>query len=209
MNRPTEQRLIRLAAAGDRAAAEALIKQHQGSLYAYILRLSGKPDIAEDVVQEAFVRALSNLDRFDTKFRFSTWIFTIGRRIYLNFLDRLRPSLDGNNSVDEAMGHTTRHGRPESRASQVEERVMAKDAVGGALMLLSTDQRETIILHYQHDWPIWLIAQQMGIPLGTVKSHLHRGRMRLKEILIAQAQSRMEKTPAAVFASSILEGVDH
>ncbi|MEO1130910.1 MAG: sigma factor, partial [Planctomycetota bacterium] len=73
MERAEEVRTIELATAGDRAAAEKLIRAHQASLYAYILRLSGRPDVAEDVVQDAFVRVLTNLHRFDPRYRFSTW----------------------------------------------------------------------------------------------------------------------------------------
>ncbi len=57
--------MIERAAAGDRASSEGLIRAHQASLYAYILRLCGKPELAEDIVQDAFVRVLTNLERFD------------------------------------------------------------------------------------------------------------------------------------------------
>ncbi|MFG0258126.1 MAG: sigma-70 family RNA polymerase sigma factor, partial [Phycisphaerales bacterium JB043] len=84
MNRATEQRIIEQAASGDKAAAERLIKAHQGSLYAYLLRMCGRPEFAEDICQDAFVRVLSNLDRFDPRYRFSTWLFTIAKRLYMN-----------------------------------------------------------------------------------------------------------------------------
>src|SRR5438067_254871 len=62
LDQKREQKLIRQAAAGDREAAGDLIKLHQTSVYAYILRMSGRPEVAEDIVQEAFVRVLTNLD---------------------------------------------------------------------------------------------------------------------------------------------------
>src|SRR5688572_30386850 len=65
MKRVDEEKLISRACRGDKAAAEMLIRGHQASLYGYMLRMTGRPDLAEDVVQEAFVRVLSNLDRFD------------------------------------------------------------------------------------------------------------------------------------------------
>ena len=76
------------------AAIEALIAAHQEALYAFMLRLSGKPHVAEDVVQEAFVRVLRNIDRFDTRFRFSTWLFTIAKRLYVNAMQKHRPAYD-------------------------------------------------------------------------------------------------------------------
>jgi RNA polymerase sigma-70 factor (ECF subfamily) len=78
LSKAHENRLIRRAQRGDGAAIEELIREHQGALYGFMVRLSGRPDVAEDMVQEAFVRVIKNIGRFDTRFRFSTWIFTIG-----------------------------------------------------------------------------------------------------------------------------------
>lgn len=181
MNRAEEQRLLELAAAGDRAAAERCIRAHQGALYAYLLRMCGRPDFAEDLVQEAFVRVLTNLDRYDPRFRFSTWLFTIARRLYLNAIQRHRPAYDS-----EAMPMWQSHSAgPEAPTVSEEVEGNLRDAVQSALMGLPTDQREVVILFHQLDWPIALIAQHMDMPQGTVKSHLHRGRKRLRRLLEA------------------------
>src|SRR5687768_2103514 len=90
----SEHALIRKAKEGDGRAIEALIRAHQDALYAFMLRMSGRPDVAEDIVQEAFVRVLKNLDRFDSRFRFSTWLFTIAKRLYVNSIQKLRPTYD-------------------------------------------------------------------------------------------------------------------
>lgn len=184
MNRSEEQKLIAAAAGGSRAAAEELVKAHQRSLYAYILRLSGKPELAEDVVQEAFVRALTNLDRFDPRFRFSTWVFTIARRVYVNHLQRCRPELNCV-AVDEALSDRT---GAALRMQRNESATGLRDAIQGALMTLPFVQREVLILFHQHEWPINLIASHLNLPEGTVKSHLHRGRRRLRDVLSADPQ---------------------
>ncbi|MDX2132866.1 MAG: RNA polymerase sigma factor [Planctomycetota bacterium] len=179
MTRSQEQRLIANAAAGDRAASDTLIRAHQQGVYAYILRLSGRHDVAEDVVQEAFVRVLLNLDRFDTRFRFSTWLFTIARRVFLNAIEKRKPASDSDR-VGEASGH----GRAVGTEIEASERqTTCKDAVQKALLTLSMEQREVIVLFHQHEWPIWLIAEHLRMPEGTVKSHLHRGRVKLREAL--------------------------
>lgn len=178
-----EMALITRASAGDRTAADLLIRQHQSSVYGYILRMCGRPEVAEDVVQEAFVRVLTNLDRFDPRFRFSTWLFTIARRVMLNTLEKKKPSSDTDRTESAA-------GRGEAAESAYEggERCLAtRDALTTALMGLSLEQREIILLFHQHEWPIWLISEHLGVPEGTVKSHLHRGRLRLREILAEQA----------------------
>ncbi len=181
-----ELKLIRLAAGGDRDAAGELIKLHQASVFAYILRLSGRPDVAEDIVQEAFVRVLTNLDRFDPQYRFSTWLFTIARRVFLNVVEKRRPLSDS----DRVGGMSGRSCGTQRDCEEVDEHHHTRDAVQKALMTLSLDQREVIVLFHQHDWPIWLIAEHQGMPEGTVKSHLHRGRTKLREALAAIAESQ-------------------
>jgi RNA polymerase sigma-70 factor (ECF subfamily) len=178
-----EQKLIRQAAAGDREAAGELIKLHQTSVYAYILRLSGRPDMAEDIVQEAFVRVLTNLDRFDPQYRFSTWLFTIARRVFLNVCEKRKPISD-TDRIGELSGRSC---GSQQGWDETEDHVHTRDAVQKALMTLSLEQREVIVLFHQHDWPIWLIAEHQGMPEGTVKSHLHRGRTKLREALAATA----------------------
>ncbi len=179
MTRREEQRLIERAAAGDRSAAEACIKAHQASLYAYLLRLSGRPEVAEDIVQEAFVRVLTNLSRFDPRFRFSTWLFTIAKRLYMNACERLKPAYD-TDAVDAARANGHAPDRPAIAAEQAGN---THDALQRALAVLPHDQREIVILFHMLDWSVATIAQHMDMPVGTVKSHLHRGRRRMREAL--------------------------
>lgn len=179
MERREEAKTIARAAEGDREAAERLIRAHQASLYAYMLRLSGRPDVAEDVVQDAFVRVLTNLHRFDPRYRFSTWLFTIAKRLYVNACQKLKPVYD-----TETVGGARGAGRePIDPAMSTEGSVAARDALDEALDALSAVQREIVILFYQHDWPISQISEYMEMPEGTIKSHLHRGRAKMKRAL--------------------------
>jgi RNA polymerase sigma-70 factor (ECF subfamily) len=181
MTRSEERELITNALAGDRKAAEGLIKAYQPSLYAYMLRISGRPDVAEDIVQDAFVRALTNLNRFDFKFRFSTWLFTIAKRLYVNAMQKHKPSYDSD-SV-EAFGAAW--ASPEAGALVDEARTGATCAVSRALAALPHDQREIVVLFHQLDWPIALISEYLDMPEGTIKSHLHRARKRMRQALEA------------------------
>ena len=184
MERNEERRLIRLAAAGDRDAAAAFIRVYQPSLRAYLLRLSGRPDIAEDVAQEAFVRVLANLDRFDDRFRFSTWLFTIAKRLYVNARQKHAPLFN-----TEAVSYQrSADAGPSAGVASSEVADHVRDALQHALMQLGEDQREIVVLFHQLDWPIALIAQHMGMPEGTIKSHLHRSRQKLRKLLAAHAK---------------------
>lgn len=186
MLRAQERILIERAAAGDRDAAERLIRAHQESLYAYMVRLSGRPDVAEDIVQEAFVRVLTHLDRFDPQFRFSTWLFTIAKRLYVNACQKHKPLYDS----DVVMSRGGSGHAPDSPAITGETRDNAREVLQEALDTLSDEQREVVVLFHQQSWPIALIAQHMNMPEGTVKSHLHRSRKKMRTALEATVRRR-------------------
>lgn len=181
MNRAKEQVLIRKAKAGDGEAIAALIRAHQDALYAFILRMSGKPEIAEDTVQEAFVRVLKNLDRFDTRFRFSTWLFTIAKRLYVNAMQKHQPAYD-TDSVSIRRGNYDSPGFESARAESMDNmRFLLDEALG----CLNEQQREIILLFHQQSWPIQEIADHLQMPEGTIKSHLHRARRRMRRMIEA------------------------
>jgi len=180
MTRGAEQKLIRQAVQGDREAAGRLIKAHQPSLYAYMLRMSGRPDVAEDIVQDAFVRVLTHLERFDPRYRFSTWLFTIAKRLYVNACQKHKPRYDSEivnvwQSADE--DHASR------AAIGHEVRQNIHGALQESLESLTPIQKEVVLLFHQQGWSIALIADHLEMPQGTVKSHLHRGRQRLRRSL--------------------------
>jgi len=182
--RTTERRLIRRAKDGDGDAVEALIRAHQQSLYAFILRLSGKPEVAEDIVQEAFVRVLKNLDRFDSRYRFSTWVFTIAKRLYVNAMQKLKPAYDSE-VVGLQQGTGTTPGR-ESAISESQDN--AKLLLEHVLVQLNAQQREIVLLFHQLNWSITEISDHLDMPEGTVKSHLHRARRRMRKLIESNEQ---------------------
>ena len=125
-----------------------------------MLRMCGKPDVAEDVVQEAFVRVIRNLDRFDIRFRFSTWLFTIAKRLYMNQIQKHSPSFDSD-LVEIWQG--VPHG-PERAIEREEAMKNVRLAINEALMNLNEPQREIVLLFHQQNWPITDIAEHLGMP---------------------------------------------
>jgi RNA polymerase sigma-70 factor (ECF subfamily) len=181
MTQAEELELIRRAMAGERSAAETLVRAYQQPLYAFLLRVSGRADVAEDATQEALVRALVHLEQFDGRHRFSTWLYTIAKRVMLNQLQKRTPALVGEAALDRdnpasAVG-------PAELAGKIEDGDRVQHALRRALLCLSPEQREILVLFHQLSWPIVLIARHLEMPEGTIKSHLHRGRQRLREIL--------------------------
>lgn len=179
IKRSVERDLIRRAKAGDGQAIEALIRAHQEALFAFILRMSGRPHLAEDVVQEAFVRVLKNLDRFDPQYRFSTWVFTIAKRLYVNAMQKQRPAYD-TDTVNAQRGNSV---TPGSMIAASETQENLQSLLDDALSELNDQQREIVLLFHQQRWPITDIAEHLDMPEGTVKSHLHRARRRMRRMI--------------------------
>ncbi|HWB20643.1 MAG TPA: sigma-70 family RNA polymerase sigma factor, partial [Phycisphaerales bacterium] len=142
-----EHALIRKAKLGDADAIESLIRAHQDALYAFILRMSGRPEMAEDVVQESFVRVLSNLDRFDDRFRFSTWVFTIAKRLYVNMRQKQAPVCD----TDSLNFHAGAVDGPAGISEHNEGLQNTRGILDAALASLTDQQREVILLFHQQE----------------------------------------------------------
>lgn len=187
--REEEKRLVRAARAGDSRALRALVDAHQDRLFAFIWRMVRSHHDAEEICQEAFLKAFAALDSYSTKFRFSTWLFTIGYRVCLNSMRRRR-ALTGSEIDFSSLPMSS----PES-ASEVaesEEAARLRELVWGAVERLSPPQRATVLLFYRHEQSCHEIAQVLQMPLATVKSHLHRARARLRELLEAVSDDSLQ-----------------
>lgn len=151
----------------------------QGPLQAYLVRLCGSRELAEDLSQETFVRVLANLDRFDDRFRFSTWIYTIARRLWMNHLSKHRARPDS----EHVESRGTSASPPGALAAEREQRTRLRRLLDVAIDTLSGTQREMVLLFHQQGWGIGDIARQANLPEGTVKSHLFRARRRMLECI--------------------------
>ena len=181
MTRDEELRLIERARDGDAGAIEGLVRRYQGSLHAFLLRRCGRPDLAEDLVQESFVRVLRSLDRFDPRFRFSTWLFTIGRRLLVNHFQKMRPAYD--TEIVEGRGGDA--GPPADAVLDRERRESILVLVEYAMDGLNPRQQRIVRMFHEQGLQIHEIARELGMPEGTIKSHLHRARRRMQESIAA------------------------
>ena len=190
LSRMAERRLIGRAQRGDREAMRELIDQHKDRLFAFILRTVRNHHDAEEVCQEAFLKAFRSLDSFNNQYRFSTWLFTIAYRVCLNSIRRrkdLAPDLD---LATLPMASVP----ADADSAQSEEARRLKAVVWEAVDRLSTAQRATVVLFYRQQMGCAEISEVLSLPVATVKSHLHRARARLKEILepvVAEDFSRL------------------
>ena len=153
--------LSRRAAAGDNAAFAALVEKHERPLRAFLSRM-GAAEIADDIAQEAFVKAWRAAGQYDGRARYSTWLTSIAWRCRLDELRR-RPQAP-----------------PEPEAGPSENHGIAE--VRDMLARLSENERASIVLCDGHGWTHEEAAELLGLPLGTLKSTVARAKSKCREM---------------------------
>ena len=159
---------------GDSASFETLVLRYQRVLYTVALRLTGNPEDARDVTQNTFIRAYQRLETYDPERRFFSWIYRIAVNESLNYLRVRRPHDPLEDTIEAVAGED-----PVERR-QIGERVQS------ALMELTREYREVVVLRYFGELSYEEIGETVGIPEKTVKSRLFSARQRLAEILSAK-----------------------
>lgn len=167
--------LVRRARAGDEEAFGALVRRHSRAAYAVALSVTGRHEDAEDAVQESFLVALQRLEDCREPDRFVGWLLTIVRNRSRNLVRR--ESLRETEEVPP--GVSSDRGTPEGELERSELRGRLRDA----LFELSEIRREIVLLHDMEGWKHREIAERLGVPSGTVRSHLHFARKALREHL--------------------------
>jgi RNA polymerase sigma-70 factor (ECF subfamily) len=181
--------LVRRCMDGDSGAWAELVRTHHRRVYGLCYRFTGNPADAEDMTQDVFLKIYSNLDRFDTgRGSLQVWITTMTRNLLVDNFRRTR-NLRSTGSLDEGwesieelkpIDRLTASGpSPHESAAQKELAKMVQDA----LARVSVDLREAVILRDLQDMDYKEIAQILGIPEGTVKSRISRGRAELARLL--------------------------
>lgn len=188
---PSDETLMLRYQNGDRAAFAQLVRRHQGPLYNFALRQVRVGQVAEDVVQEAFVRVVQNAADFKHEARFTTWVYTITRNLCIDQLRkralRKHPSLDESNGGDSdgRDGPTLGEQTADPRASVERDAtgIELKERILRAVDKLPDDQREVFLMREVSNLPFKEIAEITGVPENTVKSRMRYALERLQEAL--------------------------
>ncbi len=183
---PSDAELVGLSRGGDTGAFEILVRRHQARLYSTILHLVRNAEDAEDVVQQAFIKAYRSLPRFKGQSSFYTWLYRIAINVALNHLKRTRrregESLDDPDRGLErdpsylALASADDPGR-DARRTELREKLNA------ALGRLSEKHRTVVVLHDMEGLPHEEIARLTGASVGTVRSRLFYARQMLQGLL--------------------------
>jgi RNA polymerase sigma-70 factor, ECF subfamily len=170
---PDDPGLLERAREGDPAAFDEIVDRYERRVFAVALRIVRNNDDARDVTQEVFVTALRALKGFRGDAQLSTWFHRVTVNASLDLVRKRRRR--EHSSVDELTDQPAGEPGPEAEAIAA---VRARE-VHKALGALAPDQRALIVMHDLHDLDYAECAEALGIPLGTVKSRLHRARLAL------------------------------
>ena len=191
--------LVRKIQEGDVDAFEHLVLKYQDRVYNICLRTVGHAEDARDLAQETFLKAFDAISRFEHKSSFYTWLFRIAVNLSISSRRRDRKikmlSLsggdDGEPGLESRLANTDQAARlrGEVRDSEMLEppeelkRRETQQAVAGALRQLDEDQRVILVLRDIESLDYKAIAEILDLPLGTVRSRLHRARLAMRDLL--------------------------
>jgi RNA polymerase sigma-70 factor, ECF subfamily len=185
-SRLTDQEVVRLARSGREAAYRELVRRYERPVFALLYRMVRDRELAEDLAQETFVKALNAIDSYRPEFKFSSWIFKIANNAAIDHLRRRELdtlSLDGSPHAEtpEAMQATALQigARQESPLDAVEARELG-GAIEAAIGRLRPEYRSCILLRHVEGRAYEEIAEILDLPLGTVKTYIHRARNELR-----------------------------
>jgi len=185
----TDQEIVALAREGREAAYRELIRRYERPVYSLVLRMVRDRQLAEDLAQETFIKALNAIATYRPEFKFSSWIFKIANNAAIDHLRRREIdtlSLDGApnaTSQDDIEATALQIGdKSETPLAELEARELGT-SIERAIGQLRPEYRSCILLRHVEGMAYEEIAQLLDLPLGTVKTYIHRARNELRGLL--------------------------
>jgi len=179
----SEQQLVERAKNGDTKAFEELMKRTQTNIYNLGLRLLGNKEDAADLMQETYIKAYENLNRFEGRSSFSTWLYRIATN---NALMKLRKEKKKKVSIDELKKFGDKSYKVEisdwsENPSSYFKSAELKEVLQKAIDSLPPKYKSVFILHDVEGLPLTEVAQILSLSVPAVKTRVHRSRMYLRE----------------------------
>lgn len=181
----TESELVQAAQGGDQGAFGKLVELNQGRIYSLCYRMTGNPEDAADLTQDAFLNAWRGLSKFSRQSAFSTWLYRLAANACIDFLRRekrrstLSMTLEPGDDEEHQADLPDERWSPERELERKENRRALRDG----LAALSPEHREVLLLRETEGLSYQEIAQALDLEEGTVKSRIARARMALKDYL--------------------------
>ena len=181
--------VVALAQQGQDAAFRELVRRYERPVFSLISRMVRDRELAEDLAQDTFVKVLNHIDRYRPEFKLSSWLFKIANNVAIDHLRKRQIptiSMDGSPNAGNADAvESTRFeigDQRESALAEMESRELGA-AIEKAIATLRPEYRACIMLRHVEDRSYEEIAATLDLPLGTVKTYIHRARHELREAL--------------------------
>ena len=186
MTREQEATIIKQVLEGDVNAFEGLVKEYEKNVYNLALRMTGDPEDAADMAQDAFIKAYSSLSSFRGDSTFSVWLFRIVSNLCLDFLRsrKRRPTVSLSVENDEGEDMEFEIADESQSPETLLEQKLTREAVRCGLDSLPPEQRQILLLREIQGLSYEEIAQVLELETGTVKSRIFRARKRLSVFLL-------------------------
>ena len=186
MTREQEALTVQRVLDGNADEYEKLVLEYQKNVYNLALRMTGDPEDAADMAQEAFIKAYSSLSGYRGDSKFSVWLYRIVSNVCLDFLRAKKRRQTVSLSVTDDDGEDTELDiADESKLPErIFERAMTRDAVRRGLAALTPEYRQILILRELQGMSYEEIAEVLGLESGTVKSRIFRARKKLCAFLL-------------------------
>lgn len=178
-----DAKLVQRCLAGENSAWESLLKGHTRKIFNLCYRFTGRPSEAEDLTQEIFIKIFQTLRTFDAaQGTFITWLNRVARNHLVDHYRRTRKDRI-TSSLDDDEGPVSETPSPAAGPSAGVESRERRELLQRGLDKLSPDLREAVVLRDLNDLDYDEIATVLGVPPGTVKSRINRGRLELARVL--------------------------
>lgn len=170
---------------GDQEAFGEVVELYKDKIFWLCYRMLGNRHEAEDISQEAFVRAYVNIESFKINRKFSTWLYRIATNLCIDRIRKKKPDffLDAEIAGTEGLTLYSQLATSEQGPDDKVETLELQEVVQREILRLSDKYRTVIVLRYIDDLSLKEIAEVLEMPLGTVKTRLHRGREALRKQL--------------------------
>lgn len=185
----TDAELVASARAGSQDAFRDLVVRFERPVYSLIVRMVQDPATAEDLAQEAFVKAYRSLHLYDDSRKLASWLFKIAHNTTIDFLrknalDTVSLEAPDDDGGRGGLGAVLSDSSVENPAAAAERRDMAR-SLERAIARLRPEYREAVVMFYLEGASYQEICEISGLPLGTVKTNLHRARKELAQEMTA------------------------
>ena len=188
MTREEELALVRRVQAGETDAFEELVRAHEKTVYNLALRMTGNPQDAEDMAQEAFLKAYRSLPEFRGESKFSVWLYRIVSNVCTDHLRRQSRRPASSLTAEDEEGDAVQWDVPDESQSpeRVLEQKLTREAVQKGLAALPEEQRQILLLREIRGLSYEEIGEILSLEPGTVKSRIFRARKRLCAFLLRE-----------------------